>query len=265
MDQECKTLHGTIRLSYSEGQDDKPLTVVMPESDRETFMMVAQQVYSVTERNAKKKMGASDDSRVDSSGEILYIDVPSDEDTQDESYIVPQGEKEAPQKEAITMSGMSREELQAHLDKNKAEVSAIASDLRSEMEKWSKDNSEKISQLTISINALNANIEGKAEATNGRLEGVQSQMNGMNTAIAGVSTAISGIQSGLSTKLTIFGVIITVVIALVGFGANLMSGNTSKAQPDAPQPIVIQVPQSISPPAPAPAPAPQTNTQPHSN
>lgn len=239
MNQECKTLSGVIQLSYSEGNGGKPITVTISESDRDTFMLVARQVSSVTGKDEKKNLGVNDYFRVNSANEHVDSEKFIDD-------VVRSTGKEDSNEEAATMSGMSREELQAHLDKNKAEVSAIASELRGEMEKWSKDNSEKISQLTISINALTANIEGKTEATNGRLEGVQGQMNGMNTAITGVSTAISGIQSGLSTKLTIFGVIITVVIALVGFGASLISSNASKLQPEATQmqPIIIQVPQA---------------------
>lgn len=250
MNQECRALPGTIRLSYSEGGDGKSISVSIPESDRDTFMLVAQQVPNLTGNNDVKKLGGDGKSSVNSSDEPFYVEVPLDD------VVLLQG-KEDSHEEATIMPEMSREELQAHLDKNKAEVSALASDLRSEMEKWSKDNSEKISQLTISINALMANIEGKAEATNGRLEGVQGQMNGMNTAISGVNTAISGIQSGLSTKLTIFGVIITVVIALVGFGASLISSSSSKAQPEAAQtqPIIIQVPQSATTTMPNPPPA----------
>ncbi|ENB7486574.1 MULTISPECIES: hypothetical protein [Enterobacteriaceae] len=243
MDSKAKVHTGKVTLSYLEGNNTEPVKLVLPiEADRNTFYTVVKQAVSITEEYSKGRSTECDGINEPTTSSIFIYDIPNTRDRWNEDPI--KDDDTSFEVGVENMSAISREELQAHLDKNKAELKEIASDLRCEMEKWSKDNSQKISELTVSINALSSMIEGKSEATNGRLEGMQGQINGMNTSITGISTAISGIQSGLSTKLTVFGVIITVVIALVGFGASLLSSNTSKpiSVPQSAQPIIIQVP-----------------------
>lgn len=157
----------------------------------------------------------------------------------------------------VDMSTMSREEIQALLAANKAEVSVVASELRRDMAEWREQNSNQLNQLTTLINGLSSKVDGKVDAiaskvdgvmvgidgrldgVQGRMDGIQGQMDGINTAISGLNTAINGVQSGLSTKLTIFGILITVVIALVGFGIAAASGSGEhSSQP----PVIIQEP-----------------------
>ncbi|HBC7422523.1 TPA: hypothetical protein KEY88_005296 [Serratia marcescens] len=129
---------------------------------------------------------------------------------------------------------ISREELDAKLLQNKAEINAVASEVRRDMAEWREQNSNQISQLTVAINALSAKVDGKFEGIQGQFEGIQGQ-------IAGLNTAINGIQSGISTRLAIFGVIIAVVVAI----PSLISAykDNPAPQPQSQQPIIIQVPQ----------------------
>lgn len=149
---------------------------------------------------------------------------------------------------------ISREELDAKLAQNKAEVNSVAAAMRQEMSEWREQQSAQISQLTSAISTLSSKIDGKMDSVDGvvksfdgKLEGIQGRIDGMGTAISGINTAITGIQSGLSTKLTVFGIIITVVIALVGFGTAFFGKLTDSTQASQPAPIVIQVPLQPAP------------------
>ncbi|EOI6426667.1 hypothetical protein ACMU9U_003594 [Yersinia enterocolitica] len=149
---------------------------------------------------------------------------------------------------------ISREELDAKLAQSKAEVNSVAAAMRQEMSEWREQQNAQISQLTSAINILSSKIDGKMDSVDGvvksfdgKLEGIQGRIDGMGTAISGINTAITGIQSGLSTKLTVFGIIITVVIALVGFGAAFFGKATDSVKVSQPAPIVIQVPLQQSP------------------
>lgn len=238
MSDACQNFSGKTTLVYQGSSDEAPLTMYLPESDISTFKLMAPKINLLMEKELKRNQPQSSSEAIIFEKPISTFPAVEDESTNQLSHTNAQinAERQA------GMSQMTREELQAHLDKNKAEMQALASGVREDMAKWSQANSEQLSRLTVSIDSLSSKIDGKIEATNGKLEGLQGQINGLNTAISGVSTGISGIQSGLSTKLTVFGIIITVVIALVGFGA-AMFGKSGADQPLPNQnPIIIQVP-----------------------
>lgn len=247
MNTSSKAKLGRITLSYQENTESDPVSVVMPESNKHTFMLVAHEAYSLAEREAKSSHIASlDNNAITSPAVLSYAKL--ELGVNDREKVSSSKPEDNIEQKAEKMTGINREELQAHLDKNKAEVEALASGLRKDMAEWSQKNTEQLSQLTISINSLSSKIDGKIEATNGKLDGMQGHISGINSAISGVNIAISGIQSGLSTKLTIFGVIITVVIALVGFSSALLPNNSVKLEHKESQtaPIVIQIPPNVS-------------------
>ncbi|WP_307744431.1 hypothetical protein [uncultured Pantoea sp.] len=237
MGEVCQSSLGKTTLVYQSSDEQTPITLFLPESDFSTFKLIAPKVSLFIEKEIKKSLSVSQDDPLEFGDEFpIFVSKESENTSRlDDTNASDETERQN------AMSHMTREELQAHLDKNKAEMQMLASGVREDMAKWSKSNSEELSKLTILIEGYSSKIDGKVEATNGKLEGIQGQFSGMNTAIAGLSTGISGIQSGLSTKLTVFGIIISVVIALVGFGAAMM-GKSGETQPTA-NPVVIQVPQ----------------------
>lgn len=140
-------------------------------------------------------------------------------------------------------SDMTREELDAKLAQNKAEVQAIASGMREEMAAWRETQNAKMDQISATLTAMSAKMDAKFEVIDAKMDSIDKSLNGridgVNTAITGINTAISGIQSGISTKLTIFGVIMAVLLAIAGWWFS-SSQSTASQQP---QPTVIYVQQ----------------------
>ncbi|WP_336995779.1 hypothetical protein [Leclercia sp. UBA7405] len=163
--------------------------------------------------------------------------------------------KELLQVENEIMS-VTREELDAKLDKNKAEFEAIAAKMQRDMAEWREHQNFQISQLNNSISALSAKIDGKLDSVDGDIKAINGNFSGLQGQMTGINTAISGIQSGISTRLAIFGTIIALIVAIPGV---ISSVNSFKpAQPtSSSQPIVIQVPQP--PISSAPAQPPKSN------
>ncbi|MFV5906285.1 hypothetical protein [Klebsiella oxytoca] len=151
------------------------------------------------------------------------------------------------------MSEMSREEIQAHLSANKAEVASIASEMRREMAEWREQNNNQLSQLTIAINGLSSKVDGKLDSVDGDIKSINGKFEGIQGQITGINTAISGIQSGISTRLAIFGVIIAVVVAIPSLISALKEPAPVNQNPQGQPPIVIQVPQQPAPSATPPS------------
>ncbi|MEQ1969309.1 hypothetical protein ABLA30_20505 [Xenorhabdus nematophila] len=117
------------------------------------------------------------------------------------------------------MSDFTKTELEALLRANKAEVDVVAATMKKDMAEWREQQNVQLANLNATMQALSSKIDGKMDSVDGKLEGMQGKIDGINT-------AISGIQSGLSTKLTFFGITITVVIALVGIAIGMINKNT---------------------------------------
>lgn len=166
--------------------------------------------------------------------------------------------------EGNVVSDLSRSELQALLKANKAEVDAVASEMRREMAAWREQSSNQLSQLTIAINALSSKVDGKVDSLDGvvksidgKFEGVKGQIEGINISITGINTALSGIQSGISTRLTIFAILMAIIVALPGIIS------LSKTElPTTTQPVIIQVPSAITTPAPTSITPPESSQAP---
>ncbi|MEJ5067914.1 hypothetical protein WH292_08510 [Enterobacter sp. MYb186] len=140
---------------------------------------------------------------------------------------------------------MTADELDAKLCQSKAEVSAIASEMRREMAEWREKNNSQLAELTIAINSLSAKVDGKMDSIDGDVKSINGKFEGFQGQINGINTAISGIQSGITTKLALFGAFITLVVALPGLMA--LFKNSPPPQNSSPPPIIIQVPQQQLP------------------
>ncbi|MDE1486494.1 hypothetical protein KKI90_21290 [Xenorhabdus bovienii] len=143
------------------------------------------------------------------------------------------------------MPDFTKTELEALLRANKAEVDVVAAGMREEMAKWREEQNTQMANL----NATLASISVKMDANNTAITG---QINGINTAISGINTAISGIQSGISTRLTIFSVVIAVMLAITGWW---LSSKSTPAPQQQTQPTIIYVQQPPPPLASPPQPA----------
>lgn len=133
---------------------------------------------------------------------------------------------------------MSREELDAKLAQNKAEVQAISSGMKEEMAKWREEQNTQMANISAPLSAISAKMDAKVESNNAVING---KIDSINTAISGINTAISGIQSGLSIRLTIFGIIIVLIVLIPAFIGML------KSAPLPQQPPVIYMQQPTQP------------------
>ncbi|WP_227135725.1 hypothetical protein [Kosakonia radicincitans] len=138
-----------------------------------------------------------------------------------------------------TMS-ISREELDAKLERNKAEAEAIAAEMRREMASWREQNNAQLAQITISINAISSKLDGKMDSVDGDVKAIAGKFEGFQGQVSGINTAINGIQSGISTRLAIFGAILAVIVALPGILSAFKDSPPSNSQTSLP--IIIQVP-----------------------
>ena len=145
------------------------------------------------------------------------------------------------------MSSVSREEMQALLAANKAEMESIASSIRAEMALSRENMNVQLASLNSSISSISSKIEGKMDSVDGDVKAINGKFEGIQGQITGINTAIGGIQSGISTRLAIFGFIIAVVVALPSLVSALKS-DPPVVQPVAQQPVIIQLPQEPTTP-----------------
>ena len=154
----------------------------------------------------------------------------------------------APSHTEEEVANISREELEARLAANKAEMESIASSIRAEMALNRENTNIQFAALNSTLNTLSAKIDGKMDsvdgeikAIDGKIEGINGKFEGIQNQIGGINTAISGIQSGISSRLAIFGIIIAVLVAVPGLISTFKdSSQPAQVQPAAP--IIIQVP-----------------------
>ncbi|MBQ0607208.1 hypothetical protein MJ634_003830 [Providencia rettgeri] len=138
-----------------------------------------------------------------------------------------------------------REELDAKLAQNKAEVQAIASGMREEMAAWRETQNAQMVQMNATLTSMSAKMDAKFETLDAKIDAVDKSLGGR---IDGLNMAVSGIQSGISIKLTIFGVIMAALIAIAGWWFSSNQPTTSQQ----PQPTIIYVqqPNVAEPPQP---------------
>ncbi|HDY4947389.1 TPA: hypothetical protein RQ522_001475 [Klebsiella pneumoniae] len=145
---------------------------------------------------------------------------------------------------------ISREELEARLSANKAEMESIASSIRVDMALARENTNVQFANLSSAINSISSKIDGKMDSVDGEMKAITGKFDGIQGQITGLNTAISGIQSGISTRLAIFSVIIAVIVALPGI---ISSFKDSPAKSDDnPSPLIIQMPAQQQNQQPAP-------------
>lgn len=147
------------------------------------------------------------------------------------------------------MSTVSREEIQALLAANKAEMESIASSIRAEMALSRENTNVQLASITSALNSISSKIDGKMDSVDGDVKSINGKFDGIQGQITGINTAISGIQSGISTRLAIFGVIIAVVVALPSLISALKDNPPTTQQPIiiTPQQSPVSVHQPTSP------------------
>lgn len=71
------------------------------------------------------------------------------------------------------MSNFTREELDAKLGQNKAEVESVASSMRADMAQWREQNNTQMAAIQTQLSALNSKIDGKFEGMEGKIDGLK--------------------------------------------------------------------------------------------
>lgn len=99
---------------------------------------------------------------------------------------------------------LSREELQAHLAANKAEVNAIASEMRREMAEFRAVQAQQFATLSTSL----SDIKGEIASLRGEAAG---NKDGMTGQIEGLKSAISTMQWMVGTVLAMIGIAVAVI------------------------------------------------------
>lgn len=120
---------------------------------------------------------------------------------------------------------ISREELEAKLARNKAEVDVIAAEMRREMAEFRAFQAQQFSAMNTSISEIKSQISG----VNGEVTGLKGHIDGLKTTSATLQWMVGAILA-----------LLAVILAL-------------------PQVQTYLKPVEITQPAPAPAPAPQNN------
>lgn len=145
-----------------------------------------------------------------------------------------------PKKSEQEVNTISREELDAKLSANKAEIESIASSIRADMALARENTNVQLANLSSSISSLSSKIDGKMDSVDGEMKAITGKFDGIQGQVSGLSTAIGGIQSGISTRLAIFSVIIAVIVALPGIISSFKDSPISSNQNQ--QPLIIQIP-----------------------
>ena len=126
---------------------------------------------------------------------------------------------------------ISREELDARLAANKAEMESIASSIRTDMALSRESVNVQFASLNAAISSLSSKIDGKMDSAAGDIKAINGRFEGIQGQITGVNNAISGVQSGISIRLAIFSVIIAVIVAIPGLVSALKSDHAPLQQP----------------------------------
>ncbi|WP_272516499.1 MULTISPECIES: hypothetical protein [unclassified Providencia] len=137
-----------------------------------------------------------------------------------------------------------REELDAKLAQNKAEVQAIASGMREEMAAWRETQNAQMVQMNATLTSMAAKMDAKFDALDTKIESLDTKIDSVDKSLGGridgLNMAVSGIQSGISIRLAVFSVFIAVLLAVASWW---VSSNQQPTQHQQPQPTVIYVQQ----------------------
>ena len=92
--------------------------------------------------------------------------------------------------------GMTREELQAHLDRNEAEVKRMTEGVTSKLDNISDKLDSSLSEMTAQNNAFKSEVQGDLKAVNKSIEGVEGQISNLRWFI-GIILTLAIIVVGL--------------------------------------------------------------------
>lgn len=142
-------------------------------------------------------------------------------------------------------TAISREELDAKLAANAAEVKAVASDMRAEMAGLRADNQTQFSSLHADMAGIRALIEGLGP----RFDSIGARMDGLNSKMDGVEKGVEGKIDGLKSSIGMLQWVIGIVAAIAGLWVAYMQLKQAETPPAPPavsapatQPIIINVP-----------------------
>ncbi len=135
------------------------------------------------------------------------------------------------QKEADTMT-ISREELDAKLAQNKAEVQAIASGMREEMAAWRETQNAQMTQMNATLASMSSKMEAKFDVIDAKIDSVDKSLNGK----------IDGLKSSYSSVQWMLGIILALLAIIFAIPQVQSYLNLSEATKQ-PQPTVIYVQQ----------------------
>ncbi|EAS1860702.1 hypothetical protein ACV39_07790 [Salmonella enterica] len=99
---------------------------------------------------------------------------------------------------------ITREELDAKLAQNKAEVDVIASEMRREMAEFRAFQAQQFSALNTSISEIKSQISG----VNGEFSGLNGKIDGLNGQIDGLKTTSATLQWMVGAILALLAVIL---------------------------------------------------------
>lgn len=130
---------------------------------------------------------------------------------------------------------MTREELDAKLAQNKAEIQAIASGMREEMAHWRETQNAKMDQISATLTAMSAKMDAKFDAVDGKIDGLK--------------TSLTTTQWSMTIGIAL----VTIILSTVMIYSSSIIASAEKADTKQPQPTVIYVqqPNVAEPPQPA--------------
>lgn len=180
-----------------------------------------------------------------------YVDVQADAFIQQLKEAASRVVKSTSEGDTETMDSVSREELDAKLAANVAEVKSVASEMRAEMAGLRSENAIQFSALKEQLTALQAAIETRASQTDAKVETLSAKVDGVEKGIEG---KIDGVKTAISTTQWV----ITVVVAVAALPGFVSFFSKEEPKPSAPAVVVVQQPTAPVPqgqPAPAVKPA----------
>ncbi|CAK6619638.1 hypothetical protein [Providencia stuartii] len=137
-------------------------------------------------------------------------------------------------KEINMSTDINRNELDALLRANKAEVDAVASGMREEMAKWREEQNTQMSQLNATLSTISSKIDSKFDAVDGKIDGLK--------------TSLTTTQWSMTIGIAL----VTIILSTVMIYSSSIIASAEKADTKQPQPTVIYVqqPNLAEPPQP---------------
>lgn len=137
-------------------------------------------------------------------------------------------------KEMNMSTDINRNELDALLRANKAEVDAVASGMREEMAKWREEQNTQMSQLNATLSTISSKIDSKFDAVDGKIDGLK--------------TSLTTTQWSMTIGIAL----VTIILSTVMIYSSSIIASAEKADAKQPQPTVIYVqqPSAAEPPQP---------------